>query len=137
MAAINRQCLTENYPLDLWEGIVAQHCSFVVAHAGTVIGYLLCQPAEHERTANISSFAVLPPYRGQRVGSSLLAACVALAQQKRWLLLTLQVREDNAGGRRLYERCGFREIGRRAGYYSDGGTGLTMALAPSRAPRIL
>ena len=32
----------------------------------------------------------------------------------------LEVDEDNEPARRLYRRAGFREVGRRAGYYQQG-----------------
>jgi ribosomal-protein-alanine N-acetyltransferase len=32
----------------------------------------------------------------------------------------LEVDEDNAAARRLYARAGFRDVGRRPGYYSQG-----------------
>ena len=32
----------------------------------------------------------------------------------------LEVRESNAGGRRLYSRLGFSEVGLRKRYYPDG-----------------
>jgi ribosomal-protein-alanine N-acetyltransferase len=32
----------------------------------------------------------------------------------------LEVDEDNAPARRLYARAGFREVGRRPGYYPQG-----------------
>ena len=34
----------------------------------------------------------------------------------------LEVHEENEPARRLYENLGFREVGRRRGYYADGGT---------------
>lgn len=33
----------------------------------------------------------------------------------------LEVHEHNVSARKLYERCGFRMVGRRPRYYSDGG----------------
>jgi ribosomal-protein-alanine N-acetyltransferase len=32
----------------------------------------------------------------------------------------LEVDEDNEPARRLYQRAGFREVGRRPGYYQQG-----------------
>lgn len=36
--------------------------------------------------------------------------------------LWLEVHEKNISARRLYEKCGFRQVGARPRYYSDGGS---------------
>ena len=40
----------------------------------------------------------------------------------------LEVDEDNAPARRLYARAGFREVGRRPGYYPSGGSRAALVL---------
>ena len=35
-------------------------------------------------------------------------------------IVFLEVDEDNEPARRLYQRAGFREVGRRPGYYQQG-----------------
>ena len=44
----------------------------------------------------------------------------------------LEVDEDNVPARRLYERAGFREVGRRAGYYPQGSGAAATALVLRR-----
>jgi ribosomal-protein-alanine N-acetyltransferase len=38
----------------------------------------------------------------------------------------LEVGEDNTPARRLYARAGFREVGRRPGYYAGGKAALVL-----------
>jgi ribosomal protein S18 acetylase RimI-like enzyme len=42
-----------------------------------------------------------------------------LARQAGCQIATLEVRPSNLAALKLYERLGFREIGRRKGYYTD------------------
>ena len=44
----------------------------------------------------------------------------------------LEVDEDNVPARKLYRRAGFREVGRRAGYYQDPTGRSTAALVLRR-----
>ena len=49
----------------------------------------------------------------------LLRACLEVGLAEGCSEATLEVRPSNLVARRLYERYGFREIGRRTGYYQD------------------
>ena len=53
-----------------------------------------------------------PPARGRGVGRALVEAALASARQER-VRVGLYVREDRVEARRLYERLGFRPLGRR------------------------
>jgi len=70
--------------------------------------------------ARLYSLATAPEARGQGVGAALLAAVADAAQRRGSRALKLEVRTDNAAAIRLYERHGFRRIGRYARYYEDG-----------------
>ncbi|MBV7408701.1 GNAT family N-acetyltransferase [Maritimibacter sp. DP1N21-5] len=63
------------------------------------------------------TIAVLPEAQGQGVGRDLLAAFEA---QSGTAVAFLEVAEDNTPARALYERAGWRETGRRKGYYTRG-----------------
>jgi ribosomal protein S18 acetylase RimI-like enzyme len=56
---------------------------------------------------NIHDLAVLPPYRGKGIGKALLAAAEEHARQRNCCKLTLEVQDNNARARTLYERFGF------------------------------
>ena len=65
----------------------------------------------------ISNIAVRPDHRRQGVAAALLAALEARARALRLSFVTLEVRESNAPALALYEKCGYRTVGRRRNYY--------------------
>jgi ribosomal protein S18 acetylase RimI-like enzyme len=66
---------------------------------------------------NIHDVAVLPGYRGQRIGERMLALCEAIARERGACKLTLEVLQGNRSAMALYERVGF------AGYQLDPALG--------------
>jgi len=71
--------------------------------------------------AHITTFAVDPAWRRQRVGETLLLALMGVAIGRRAREATLEVRLSNLPARKLYEKYGFRPVGVRPRYYSDNG----------------
>jgi [ribosomal protein S18]-alanine N-acetyltransferase len=69
--------------------------------------------------AHITTFAVHPAWRRQRIGERLLLAFLDLAVERGAREATLEVRLSNLPARRLYEKYGFRPVGLRPRYYSD------------------
>jgi ribosomal-protein-alanine N-acetyltransferase len=69
--------------------------------------------------AHVTTIAVDPLYRRQRIGERLLVTLIdeALRRGARWI--TLEVRKSNLGAQSLYRKYGFKDIGIRKGYYSD------------------
>ncbi len=59
---------------------------------------------------NIHDLAVVPEWRGRGIGHALLSAAEDRAAQRGCCKLTLEVRDDNGGARRLYERFGFTDF---------------------------
>ena len=69
--------------------------------------------------AHITTFAVHPAWRRQRIGERLLLAFLDIAIDRGAHEATLEVRLSNLPARRLYEKYGFRPVGLRPRYYSD------------------
>jgi ribosomal-protein-alanine N-acetyltransferase len=69
--------------------------------------------------AHITTFAVHPAWRRQRIGERLLLAFLDLATDRGAHEATLEVRLSNLAARKLYEKYGFRPVGLRPRYYSD------------------
>ena len=69
--------------------------------------------------AHITTFAVEPRWRRQRIGERLLLTLLDIAKDRRAREATLEVRLSNLAARRLYEKYGFRPVGIRPRYYSD------------------
>lgn len=68
--------------------------------------------------AEILDFGVVPAARGRGLGRALLAAGEDLARALGMAAMFLEVAVDNRPARRLYQRAGWREVGRRRGYYA-------------------
>lgn len=70
--------------------------------------------------ARLYSIAVDGRARGRGLGEKLLHAVERAARRRSCTRLRLEVRQDNAGAIRLYERLGYRCFAARAGFYEDG-----------------
>lgn len=82
---------------------------------GFVLGWAIAEDAE------ILTIAVLPQARRKGVGRKLVEAASEAARAAGAERLVLEVAADNHNARALYEAAGFSQIGRRKGYYADGG----------------
>ena len=92
--------------------------SYLVARIeGRIVGYGGMWLMVDE--AHITTFAVHPAWRRQRIGERLLLAFLDLARDRHAREATLEVRLSNLAARRLYEKYGFRPVGLRPRYYSD------------------
>jgi [ribosomal protein S18]-alanine N-acetyltransferase len=70
--------------------------------------------------ARLYSIAVADTARGRGLGEALLTAAERRAKTRGCRCVRLEVRPDNAGAIRLYERMGYRRIGAYAAFYEDG-----------------
>lgn len=71
--------------------------------------------------AHVIAIAVENNCRRLGVGEDLLIAIIELAASLNADFITLEVRASNTMAQALYEKYGFRVVGRRSGYYSDNG----------------
>ena len=91
-----------------------------VARAGRrLVGYICLWEIGHE--IHVTNLAVHPEARRRGVARTLLQAVLEDARHRQVDLAFLEVRPTNAEALGLYERFGFRVIGRRKGYYFDTG----------------
>ena len=106
----------------------------VVAHRATrgrtLDGFILSRIAAGE--AEILSVAVSSSRRGQGLARTLLNLHLRRLAGLGAHAVFLEVDEDNTPARRLYARAGFREVGRRAGYYQHAGGTAAAALVLRR-----
>jgi ribosomal-protein-alanine N-acetyltransferase len=84
-----------------------------------LVGFVLSRLIEGE--AEILSVAVAPFKRSRGLGGLLLNLHLRRLAGLGAQAVFLEVDEDNAPACRLYARAGFREIGRRKGYYARAG----------------
>jgi len=94
----------------------------VIAHRATVggglAGFILSRVVAGE--AEILSVAVVSSRRGKGLGRQLLDLHLRRLAGLGARAIFLEVDTDNVPARRLYRRAGFRDVGRREGYYSGG-----------------
>ena len=100
----------------------------VVAHrvmiGQALTGFILSRLAADE--AEILSIAVAPARRGRGLARRLLELHLRRLAGLGARAVFLEVGEQNMPARRLYERAGFRQVGRRHGYYEGGATALLL-----------
>jgi [ribosomal protein S18]-alanine N-acetyltransferase len=71
--------------------------------------------------AHITNIAILPQYRGRRLGEALLRKVMETSKQMGATSMTLEVRVSNLTARNLYRKLGFQDGGIRKKYYTDNG----------------
>ena len=71
--------------------------------------------------AQIYNIAIAPEFRRKGIGEELLRHMIDKAEADGCDLATLEVRGSNEAAMELYKKLGFREVGRRRGYYIKGG----------------
>jgi ribosomal protein S18 acetylase RimI-like enzyme len=111
---------------------------FVWAEGGQVLGNVSIRRSADLGAFFIGNVAVHPYRRREGIASALMEAVVGevAARGGRWI--GLEVRADNAAARALYERLGFREVGRTlhmlrpAGLQWDGAVRDFPGLRPGR-----
>lgn len=87
--------------------------------APELIGYIGVWSIADE--GHINNVAVLPKYRRMHVGTILLNTMINATEEAGIVSHTLEVRASNEAAQSLYGRFGFKESGRRKGYYEDNG----------------
>ena len=100
----------------------------IVAYAG-----LLSPRGAFE--SDIQTIAVAPSARGGGLGRVLMQTLITEARARGARETFLEVRADNPGARRLYERLGFTEIGVRPRYYQPDGIDAVVMRLTIRAPQ--
>ena len=79
-------------------------------------GLLLCSEVAGEM--EILTICVLPEFRRQHVAQDLLYELFHYAKAQKVKRIFLEVAEDNPAAQKLYSGAGFKETGRRKGYYA-------------------
>ena len=82
-----------------------------------LLGYLCFWTVREEM--QLLDLAVHPAHRGRGHGSLLLTKMIDHALSKGISRIWLEVRVSSSSARRLYEKFGFVESGRRRNYYTD------------------
>ncbi len=96
---------------------VAGGAVLLAEQAGQLCGFLCAHSIAGEW--EIENIAVAAGFLRRGIASALLGELIRRARVESSSAILLEVRETNLPARRLYERHGFRQIGRRGDYYRD------------------
>ena len=108
---------SEQYTELLGSGIVLVSEEAVAEEAGQISGFICAKPVAGEW--EIENVVVAAQLLRRGIADRLLQELIQRAESEPAAAILLEVRESNLPARRLYEKRGFREVGRRRTYYKD------------------
>jgi [ribosomal protein S18]-alanine N-acetyltransferase len=119
---IEREIFLTPWPRNAYRREIVQNrmASYMVIRDGDeIVGYAGLWKMHDE--AHVTTVGVRRKDQGRGFGLALMLALIDRAYRldSRWV--TLEVRASNFGAMALYEKLGFKVIGRRRGYYTDDG----------------
>jgi ribosomal-protein-alanine N-acetyltransferase len=111
-----------HWPRDAYEAALEaetwpQRIALVAESAGSVIGFAVAVLVAGE--GEVESIAVSPGWQRRGIGAELLQALQRALAAEGAVAIVLEVRASNRAAANLYAQAGFREVGRRGGYYRD------------------
>ena len=89
----------------------------VALEGDTVAGYIGSQTVMGE--TDMMNVAVHPDHRRKGIAEALVIGLVEALKKQGSHCLTLEVRASNEPAKKLYEKLGFSQIGKRPGYYRN------------------
>ena len=90
---------------------------FVLEENSKILGYCGAWIVIDE--AHVTNVAILPEFRGRKLGEALLSKMMSAAREMGAKSMTLEVRVTNHVAQSLYRKLGFQNGGIRKNYYSD------------------
>ena len=87
------------------------------------VAYIIFETVLDE--GHITDLAVSEKYRNKGIGKELIEKTLDLAKGSKIKSIFLEVRESNEAARRLYQKLGFKLLGKRKGYYPKNEDALT------------
>jgi ribosomal-protein-alanine N-acetyltransferase len=106
-----------HWTAEQYEKLVKAGVLLVAEDADVFRGFICAQAMAGEW--EIENVVVASESQRRGVGSHLLAELIRRARVALASAILLEVRESNATARRLYQKFGFREVGRRRLYYIE------------------
>ncbi|MEX2467626.1 MAG: ribosomal protein S18-alanine N-acetyltransferase [Gemmatimonadota bacterium] len=118
--AIETEAFSTPWQADTFEGLIGREGLELLTFEDPgdgILGYavLWCVLDQGE----LANIAVRPDLRGRGLGARLLQAVLDTCRRRGVESLYLEVRESNLAAAALYERFGFRDVGRRKNYYQS------------------
>jgi dihydropteroate synthase len=103
---------------------------------GVPIGMVVARRDDDHRVSNVYAMWVAPEARGSGAGKQLVDAALRWSRARGALEVRLRVSDPMPAARRLYERCGFREVGDPSPL-RDGSAVMTSGLVVKLPPLIM
>lgn len=118
IAAIEAICFPEAWSRDMVAEAMANGTFYkAVFDDERLVGYAAAKIVIDE--GQVANIAIHPDYRGKGLGKWITHNMIAQCFDSGCELITLEVRHTNEIAISLYTSLGFKEVGRRKGYYSD------------------
>lgn len=120
VAAIEHEAFSSPWKAETFAGLIdrdGMELLVMEGPDGAVMGYavLWCILDQGE----LANIAVRPEDRGKGLGAVLLEEVLSVSRARGVASLYLEVRASNHAAIALYERFGFRDVGRRRAYYQN------------------
>ncbi len=119
---VDMASFTAPWPYEIYEQEVNHNNHahyFVIKESKKVIGYVGLWIVEDD--AQITNIALLPEFRGYKIGEKLFGFAMQYAIQQGANRLSLEVRVSNIVAQKLYRKFGLVPGGIRKKYYPDNG----------------
>lgn len=118
IAKIEKECFSLPWSETAITDAVANGTLFLIAEKGLEFaGYISLNIALDE--GYINNIAVAPEFRRQGIAEKLLSVLKKKAEKKNLAFLSLEVRESNSAAIKLYEKCGYENMGVRKNFYEN------------------
>lgn len=111
-------------------GMASSFARQAIDARGNITGFTLCRSAGPE--VELLLIAVNPVERGEGIGRLLLDTACRDTWRRGAGEIFLEVRENNAPARALYQSAGFIDVGRRGDYYAGAAGGRFDAITMRR-----
>jgi ribosomal-protein-alanine N-acetyltransferase len=116
--AIEQQALAAaHWTSEQYNKLVSGGTVLLAEEAGQLCGFVCAQAVAGEW--EIENVVVAAGFLRRGIASELVRELMRRAENEAASAILLEVRESNLPARGLYEKHGFREVGRRRGYYRD------------------
>ena len=116
--AIERQAASAaHWPAEEYERLSKTGVVLVAELAGKLCGFLCAKAVAGEW--EIENVVVATEFLRRGVADELMCSLIDQAETRAVSRILLEVRESNLPARGLYEKHGFREVGRRRQYYNN------------------
>lgn len=116
--AIERQAPSAaHWTPEQYEKLVDSGIVLVAEEAGRLVGFVGAKAVAGEW--EIENVVVAAAFLRRGIANELLRTLIQRAQNEAASAILLEVRESNGPARRLYEKHGFHEVGRRRSYYRN------------------